>query len=196
MNLPCCVSVRLPCDLRKGSSVLRTPELPSGVSTHPGVRHRLAAAAVRSRSSPRTRETQTQRFSCAELSLRHFTPFFLLCLSLLPWLLLTLRRLAFPPSHLRPGGAVGERMVGSRALHGGGVHQREAGHRREHPAGDRLHQQGLVRRTRGGRGGESLDRGCQHCARCFLSLFPSKSCSIGMVLPLWSDTKIHLDGDG
>uniref|UniRef100_A0A8C7DCD0 Protein phosphatase Slingshot homolog 1 n=1 Tax=Oncorhynchus kisutch TaxID=8019 RepID=A0A8C7DCD0_ONCKI len=24
----------------------------------------------------------------------------------------------------------------------------------------------------------------------------SKSCSIGMVLPLWSDTKIHLDGDG
>ncbi|XP_036070327.1 protein phosphatase Slingshot homolog 1 isoform X2 [Oryzias melastigma] len=29
-------------------------------------------------------------------------------------------------------------------------------------------------------------------------LFPffSKSCSIGMVLPLWSDTNIHLDGDG
>uniref|UniRef100_A0A8C8GYA9 Protein phosphatase Slingshot homolog 1 n=1 Tax=Oncorhynchus tshawytscha TaxID=74940 RepID=A0A8C8GYA9_ONCTS len=24
----------------------------------------------------------------------------------------------------------------------------------------------------------------------------SKSCSVGMVLPLWSDTKIHLDGDG
>ncbi|XP_041095904.1 protein phosphatase Slingshot homolog 1-like [Polyodon spathula] len=24
----------------------------------------------------------------------------------------------------------------------------------------------------------------------------SKNCSIGMVLPLWSDTKIHLDGDG
>lgn len=23
-----------------------------------------------------------------------------------------------------------------------------------------------------------------------------RSCSIGMVLPLWSDTKIHLDGDG
>lgn len=28
----------------------------------------------------------------------------------------------------------------------------------------------------------------------FLTL--SKSCSIGMVLPLWSDTNIHLDGDG
>lgn len=24
----------------------------------------------------------------------------------------------------------------------------------------------------------------------------SKECSIGMVLPLWSDTNIHLDGDG
>lgn len=30
----------------------------------------------------------------------------------------------------------------------------------------------------------------------FFFFFPSKSCSIGMVLPLWSDTKIHLDGDG
>lgn len=30
----------------------------------------------------------------------------------------------------------------------------------------------------------------------FLFYFSSKSCSIGMVLPLWSDTKIHLDGDG
>lgn len=29
-----------------------------------------------------------------------------------------------------------------------------------------------------------------------LFFFSSKSCSIGMVLPLWSDTKIHLDGDG
>uniref|UniRef100_A0A3B4ZZJ1 Protein phosphatase Slingshot homolog 1 n=1 Tax=Stegastes partitus TaxID=144197 RepID=A0A3B4ZZJ1_9TELE len=26
--------------------------------------------------------------------------------------------------------------------------------------------------------------------------FTNKDCSIGMVLPLWSDTKIHLDGDG
>lgn len=28
------------------------------------------------------------------------------------------------------------------------------------------------------------------------SVIHSKNCSIGMVLPLWSDTKIHLDGDG
>lgn len=27
-------------------------------------------------------------------------------------------------------------------------------------------------------------------------LISSKNCSIGMVLPLWSDTNIHLDGDG
>lgn len=27
-------------------------------------------------------------------------------------------------------------------------------------------------------------------------LSSSKSCTIGMVLRLWSDTKIHLDGDG
>lgn len=28
------------------------------------------------------------------------------------------------------------------------------------------------------------------------NLSSSKSCTIGMVLRLWSDTKIHLDGDG
>lgn len=30
----------------------------------------------------------------------------------------------------------------------------------------------------------------------YVLLLCSKSCSIGMVLPLWSDTNIHLDGDG
>lgn len=30
----------------------------------------------------------------------------------------------------------------------------------------------------------------------FSFLLSSKSCTIGMVLRLWSDTKIHLDGDG
>lgn len=59
-------------------------------------------------------------------------------------LLLTRHR---PPSH--PGGADGECVVRSCAVHGGGIHQREARHRGEHPAGNRLHQQGLVRRRRG-----------------------------------------------
>lgn len=36
-----------------------------------------------------------------------------------------------------------------------------------------------------------------HIFVLFFFLFSaSKSCSIGMVLPLWSDAKIHLDGDG
>lgn len=93
----------------------------------------------------------------------------------------------------RPGGAAGERVVGSRAVHGGGVHQREARHRGEHPAGNRLHQQRLVRKNTGD-GSDWVANVLFNCVRRFLS--PSKSCSIGMVLPLWSDTKIHLDGDG
>lgn len=33
----------------------------------------------------------------------------------------------------------------------------------------------------------------RHRVHCFL---PASSCSVGLVLPLWSDTLIHLDGDG
>lgn len=96
-----------------------------------------------------------------------------------------------PSSH--PGGPAGECMVRSRAVHGGGVHQREARHRGEHPAGNRLHQQRLVRKTR-----ETGWIGLHVCWLTVDVVFSpsSKSCSIGMVLPLWSDTKIHLDGDG
>lgn len=84
-------------------------------------------------------------------------------------------------------------MVGSCAVHGGGVHQREARHRGEHPAGNRLHQQRLARKTQG-TGWIGLH---MHCLTVYVVFSPSsKSCSIGMVLPLWSDTKIHLDGDG
>lgn len=70
----------------------------------------------------------------------------------------------------RPGGAAGECLVRSRALHGGGVHQREARHGGEHPAGDRLHQQRLVRKTQGGGGGEGGRWGCLfNCRLRFLS---------------------------
>lgn len=45
----------------------------------------------------------------------------------------------------------------------------------------------------GGRGWVARVR----CLSAYLVFSPSsKSCSIGMVLPLWSDTTIHLDGDG
>uniref|UniRef100_A0A672GDB3 protein-serine/threonine phosphatase n=1 Tax=Salarias fasciatus TaxID=181472 RepID=A0A672GDB3_SALFA len=39
--------------------------------------------------------------------------------------------------------------------------------------------------------------GSDYCIFCSdVPLIHSKNCSIGMVLPLWSDTNIHLDGDG
>lgn len=55
-------------------------------------------------------------------------------------------------------------MVGSRTVHGGGVHQWETRHRGEHPAGNRLHQQRLVRKTRG-----MGWIGLFNSIRCFLS---------------------------
>lgn len=51
-----------------------------------------------------------------------------------------------------PGGTAGERLVGPDPLHGGGLHQWAAGHGGEHPAGDGLHQQGLVRPPLRGQG--------------------------------------------
>lgn len=70
-----------------------------------------------------------------------------------------------PSSH--SGSAAGECVVRSRAVHGGGVHQREARHRGEHPAGNRLHQQRLVRKKTWGPG--RVVRVLFNCTLCFLS---------------------------
>lgn len=101
----------------------------------------LGTGPVPSYISLSTRELQTHQVRCTELSLRHLTPFLCLCCRCYSL------GIDLPPSH--PGGTAGERVVRSCAVHVGGIHQREARHRGEHPAGDRLHQQGLVRRRRG-----------------------------------------------
>lgn len=116
---------------------------------------------------------------------------FFLCLSLLPWSL-TLRRFAFLPSR-RCGWRVHGRIACATwwwcTPAGGKTQKRTSCWELTSPTK-------TGEENTGGRVGPWFAHVLLSLRTLFSFPLSSKSCSIGMVLPLWSDTKIHLDGDG
>lgn len=144
----------------------------------------LNTVAVHSYISLSTREPQTQRFTRTKLSLHHLAPFFFyiwVCCHFC-WL----RSICLcPVQAVRLESAWSDRVRYMVVVYTSGRQDTEE---------NILLGIDFTNKDWWGKHEGWVGLGC---LTPYVVFSPSsKSCSIGMVLPLWSDTKIHLDGDG